>query len=324
MSNTPPLPFKIFLTYSVLLIFLLSSCGKEKIELLWEEQTSPTEVPLTSVYFTHPDTGHVTGGDSWYSGLYLSTNDGGASWQLDTLSNSKMYSLHFSPAGRGGVIGNNGYLFRKQSAQADWTFYRLNFWEVLTDVAVSDYNLAVAVGGEAFQHGRILRLEGNAILTQVDSFPNELSAVYISDEQTVHAAGYGIVLRSDDGAKTWTQLDIEGDFFRSIHFPSANVGYMVGSAGTIMKTTDAGQQWKKLRDGSKISVSNIPFQDVFFVDEDKGYIVGHDGVFWRTLNGGDDWQEVTSLPGADFNSVHVAGGQGYIVSEEGRIFRFTE
>ncbi len=322
---TTPLPFKSTLTYSLLsLLFLLSSCGKEKIELPWEEQTSPTTVPITSVFFTDANTGHATGGDTWYSGLYLSTTDGGVNWQVDTLSNSKMYSLHFSPSGEGGAVGNNAYLFRKQSPEDDWTFYRLSVWGVLTDIAVSDYNLAVAVGGEAFQHGRILRLEGNAILTQIDSFANEISTVYISDEQTVHAAGFGIVLRSDDAALTWTRLDIEGDFFRSIHFPSATVGYMVGSAGTIMKTDDAGQSWKKLRDGSKIKVSNIPFQDVFFVDENKGYIVGHGGVFWRTLNGGDEWQEVKSFPGADLNSVHVADGHGYIVSEEGRIFHFTD
>jgi len=312
--------------FSNLLFFLtctlIFSCGKEKVELTWEKQNANINTTLTSVYFTDANTGHIVGGDTWIKGYALSTTDGGANWTVDSLTNKRMNGISFKSNGQGHAVGIDGYFFKKESPLEDWLFYRLPRWEILADVCFNEEDEGVVVGGAAFQKGVAMRIQETTV-TQIDTFENELAAVCYSDRTTVHAVGYGIVLRSDNG-EPWERQNIEGDFFRAIDFPSPEVGYVVGSAGTIMKTTNGGSDWDKIRDGGKIRVSNKPFRDVFFLDEDKGYIVGEGGLFWITENGGDDWKVVKNFASDDLVSIHVIEGHGYVVSEQGNIFHFQE
>lgn len=317
----PHLNSRLSLFY-LLLILLAFSCGKEKIELTWEEQNVDFNKTLTAVYFTDVNTGFALGGDTWYNGYSLSTIDGGANWIVDSLTNKRVNALHFNSNGIGYAVGFDGQFFRKENPQEDWVFHRFSRWDILSGVCFNEEGEGVAVGGAAFQSGVAIRYQGDTVI-QIDTFENELAAVCYSDASTLHAVGYGIVLRSDNGGP-WERQNIEGDFFRAIHFPSPEVGYVVGSAGTIMKTTNGGLDWNKIRDGNKIRVSNKPFRDVFFVNEDHGYIVGEGGLFWLTDNGGDDWKEVKNFAGDDLLSVHAVDGHGYIVSQQGGIFHFQE
>ncbi len=309
------------LFYFICLLLAMSSCGKEKIDLVWEERMVNNTSPLTAVFFTNENTGHIIGGDTWYQGYYLSTTDGGDTWLVDSLTNKKMNGLQFLEDGYGVCVGIDGYLFRKETPEAPWNFLRLPRYDVLRDVAYKNRNEGMVVGGIAYGFGVIMRLDNNNV-TQIDTFENELAAICYSTDSTAHALGFGIVLRSDDSGQSWQRLDIDGDFFRAVDFPSPEVGYAVGSGGTILKTTDGGRKWDKIRKGEKIGVKNVPFRDLHFIDEVRGYLVGEDGTFWRTANGGDNWQVVDNFPGVDLLGVHIVGDQGWVVSEEGRLFWF--
>ena len=309
--------FSLFLGASFIL-----GCKKEKIELEWTELNSGTSSTLTSVYFTDLNNGHVVGGGTWYHGIYLQTTDGGENWQMDTLGNKQLFGIHFNQYQKGHVVGIDGYLFKKDTPQSPWNFKKLPNWNILRDVCFADDDNGVVVGGDALKFGVIMTLGENYIPIKVDTFDNELSAVCYSDETTIHAAGYGIILRSTDGGLNWEISETKGDFYRSIHFPTNNVGYIAGYSGSILKTTDAGHNWSKLIDGDKITVKNTPFRSVFFVDNNKGYLVGDQGTFWRTLDGGNKWQIIKNLPKVDLYDVFVIENTGYIVGENGRIFRF--
>lgn len=308
----------------ILLAILISSCEKkETIELPWEEQIVSVSTPLNAVFFTDENTGHIVGGENWIQGYYLSTDDAGETWAVDSLTNKRLFALQFLADGYGISVGIDGYLFRKDTPQDDWNFLRLPYWDILRDVAYIDRTEGIAVGGAGYSRGVILQIKNNTVVKR-DTFNNELAAVHYSDPLTVHVMGYGIVLRSTDGGLTWERSGVNGDFYRAIHFPSATIGYAVGSAGTILKTTDAGLNWKKLRDGSKARVSNVPFRDLYFVDTERGYLVGENGTFWRTTNGGGDWETVKGFPEVDLLGIYVVNGVGYLVSEEGRVFKFLE
>lgn len=75
-----------------------------------------------------------------------------------------------------------------------------------------------------------------------------------------------------------------------VQFLDSLVGYAAGDSGVIIKTTNAGQNWKVQNSGI-----NTPIYDLFFLNENVGW-----GVTWRltppygsdivkTLNGGDTW-----------------------------------
>src|SRR5213595_2048422 len=69
----------------------------------------------------------------------------------------------------------------------------------------------------------------------------------------------------------------------------SGVGFVVGDAGTIVKTTDAGMTWSPLTPGTTNAV-----HDVYFFDATQGVAVGERGRILRTTDGGAGWQRVTS------------------------------
>ena len=317
---------------NILLCFLLCfiggtsffNCKKEKIDVVWEELNSGTSENLSAVHFTDENTGHVIGGNIWFSGIYLQTRDAGMTWTADNFADKQLFGLHFNNKNIGHTVGIDGYLFGSaDESHEQWNFYRLPRWDILRDVAFNDKNEGVLVGGVAFAEGAITVVDSNYQVVHIDTFVNQLNAVSFSDDNTIHIAGYGIILRSVDGGTTWIENEVSGDFFQSISFPSPTIGYMVGYNGTILKTTDNGVTWKHLRRGDAITVSDQPFLAVHFADVDNGYIVGEKGLCWQTTDGGDNWKVVSGLPNFDFHDVHMRGGSVFIVGNNGRIVKFS-
>lgn len=327
-------PFSFFQTRSypfLSLFFLLFlgllffSCRQEKTDLLWTAQVSGVDLPLRSIHFIDDQKGYIVGGNGFATGVQLSTENAGQTWQLDTLTGEQISSLGFSLDGRGHNVGIKG-LFRSDDELSVWWFQGINIERPISpmnDIAFRSNNQGLIVGGAAFQDGYIMRLGMDYSLLSLDSFENEISAVTFSDDQTAHAVGYGMVLRSADGGLSWERNSVNSDFYRAVHFPSANVGYAVGYTGTILKTTDAGKSWEKLRNGDKIFVGDKPFRSVFFADEEKGFIVGDNGLFWLTSDGGEQWQEVRDFPDVDLHDVFFLNGNGYIVGDKGQVFHFV-
>src|ERR1043166_8906489 len=69
----------------------------------------------------------------------------------------------------------------------------------------------------------------------------------------------------------------------------SGVAFVVGDAGTIIKTTDAGMTWTPLKSGTTNAL-----YDVYFFDENQGVAVGERGRILRTTDGGAGWQRATS------------------------------
>jgi photosystem II stability/assembly factor-like uncharacterized protein len=82
----------------------------------------------------------------------------------------------------------------------------------------------------------------------------------------------------------WIQL-VSGTTNRldEIFFPVSDTGYVVGEAGTILKTTD-GNTWSPLSVGSTKNLN-----DVFFLDTQTGFVAGDSGLFAKTTDGGNNW-----------------------------------
>src|SRR5262245_25079056 len=93
------------------------------------------------------------------------------------------------------------------------------------------------------------------------------------------------------------------------HLLDAGVGYVVGDAGTILKTTDAGMTWAPLTSGTTNALYGV-----YFFDTGHGVAVGDQGLILRTTNGGNSWQTITSgvvdaLRSVSFNGLNgISGG----------------
>jgi photosystem II stability/assembly factor-like uncharacterized protein len=85
----------------------------------------------------------------------------------------------------------------------------------------------------------------------------------------------------------------------------SGVGFVVGDAGTIVKTTNAGMTWSPLTSGTTNAL-----HDVYFLDATQGVAVGEQGLILRTTDGGAGWQGVTSGVTDTLRSVSFSGVNG--------------
>lgn len=130
-----------------------------------------------------------------------------------------------------------------------------------------------------------------------------LNAILIA---TFYFFGYNNVANAQ-----WIQLNsgTTSDLY-SVCFTDANTGYAAGSAGTIIKTTDAGTNWTTLSTGigqfSRIS-------SIFFPDATTGYAVVSQKVY-KTVNAGATWSITGLLSSNSFMSCYfTSASTGYVV-----------
>jgi photosystem II stability/assembly factor-like uncharacterized protein len=110
--------------------------------------------------------------------------------------------------------------------------------------------------------------------------------------------------------------------------PTPSQTSFIVQSGALLKTTDGGQTWSKL----KGSLNNIELQKVFFIDDNTGYGIGSDGTgnystILKTSDGGASWIDLLelydenltkegsyiSLYFTDLNTGYVAGTNGIII-----------
>jgi photosystem II stability/assembly factor-like uncharacterized protein len=85
----------------------------------------------------------------------------------------------------------------------------------------------------------------------------------------------------------------------------SGIGFAVGDAGTILKTTDAGVTWSPLTSGTTNAL-----HDIYFFDATQGLTVGEQGLILRTTDGGAGWQGVASGVKDGLRAVSFSGVNG--------------
>lgn len=313
--------------YFILLLFgsfVISSCKKEQIELLTQEVDSHTSLPLFDVFFVNDSIGYSCGGDKYSIGIFLKTLDGGKTWSLpDSIIPKAAYAQYFFNAGEGFVGGFDTWL--AYTTDSGKTFSGQPSYELETqDIAFGDRLHGVRVNGSGYGNGKIISTnDGGASWKSADPLLNGLRCVTFSDMNTAFAGGYGVIYKSTDAGQTFFPLDIHGDFFVAVDFPSARVGYFAGFQGMILKTTDAGTSF------TKVMKENIPFakrehfEAIDFWDENNGFVAGYAGVMYQTTDGGEHWKKIKQFTDANLRDVHLfSPTSGVIVGDNGKIFLF--
>lgn len=127
----------------------------------------------------------------------------------------------------------------------------------------------------------------------------------------------------------WQNPMPNGNDLRGVQMLDENNIIVVGGAGLIMQTSNAGSFWTM-----KYNTANVhwKFNDVFFIDQVTGWAVGegdvHDDilVIAKTTDGGSSWlrQNVANVTHAIPISVFFANADtGYVAGEDGMFLRTT-
>ncbi len=308
----------------LLVILVFSACKKEEYTLIWSEADSPTDVRLTDVVFTDAMNGFACGGTRWRRGEFLQTNDGGTTWTSDSIYHNILNEVSIKDDNLM-LAGYLGSLLQYEQNTMSWNLVQMPEEVELHSIAYYDQNNFIAVGGGSFDIGVIYHFNNlnSPPDTSFTGINHEIQDVcYLAADEAI-AVGYGAVYKSYDSGKTWEAKPVQGEFFLTVNFPSPTIGYAAGFTGTIIKTTDGGETWKKLRNGNRLTTKREIFRDILFTTVDKGYLVGDDGVFWITDDGGKTWKTV-DMPEVRLNAISIEDGTGFIVGDEGRIFKFED
>ena len=128
------------------------------------------------------------------------------------------------------------------------------------------------------------------------------------------------ILTTKNGGSSWDNYLFAdtGVFLNTIYFSDALNGFIGGSEGKLLYTTDAGNSWIESILDSGI-ISGFPVVEIKFYNALTGFAAGGAfdiaGVIWNTTNGGRSWKSkiVGSEPVNDlyiFDSLNVLGVGG--------------
>lgn len=100
-----------------------------------------------------------------------------------------------------------------------------------------------------------------------------------------------------------------------VFFSSSNVGWVIGTNGTILHTVDAGEHWEKQDSGVKKDLNAITC-----INENDCWVVGRQGTILRTYNGGQQWENVSLKSSAGLNALNFSTAHtGWAVGDRGLV-----
>ena len=136
---------------------------------------------------------------------------------------------------------------------------------------------------------------------------------------------------SFDGGKTVTSNQFPGlwnditppsaflpdKFIHDSYFFNGHAGFLVGSDGNIIKTTDTGQNWESINSGV---VEQL--WDIKFINDKIGFVVGDFGRILKTEDGGETWRKTDSGTQENIYSIAFKNEHdGWVGTENG--LRYT-
>lgn len=225
----------------------------------WTRQNLGGPKFATRIRFADEQHGWAAGGEA----ILLYTTDGGNVWEMAFFPNPPYPSdtvdfqgLWLNDADTGWLVAGRfpegdtfafgqGYIVRTTDAGANWDLQRKDTLYDFYDVAFTDAQTGIVVGGE----DRSMR---------------------------------GVVLRTTDAGASWTEVTVpaEAKFLRSVKFIGDELGWACGRNGTIIHTTDAGLTWTR----QATSVDTTLF-DIDFADSLNGMVAGNSVVLITTNGG---------------------------------------
>lgn len=272
------------------------------------------------------------------AGRTVISTDGGSTWNtqllLDTFGNnisgSHVYDLYpiagstYNLCGQF-FAGNNQCIFRSHNNASGCYLTYINnngtnpklFWD-------SDFT-GGTIGYATGTHGRIVKTTDAGLTWTLQSTPTtaELYGIDFVNPSIGTAVGNLSIVHTTNGGITWTAQTTPW-YLRSVHFPTANVGYACGADGTygtIVKSTDGGATWNPLPI-CNLQV-NATFNEIWFTSQDTGYAVSG-AVIYKTVDGGQTWTFTVVNGAGNLRSIHfLDANNGFAVGENGTVFRTT-
>jgi len=144
---------------------------------------------------------------------------------------------------------------------------------------------------------------------------------FCSCEKVICLPGKGELPVIPPSISTWTAIPSPTtNTLLDVRFVNANLGFISGASGTLLKTTDGGATWNIMNTNVSTSLRSI-----CMLNASKGFAVGDLGVILKTTDGGVTWEKTTVAGTPTLNKVYfVDDNTGFIGGLAGTFFRTTD
>jgi len=253
-------------------------------------------------------------------GHVLLSDDQGSTWrQAKVPTRATLTGVWFHNAKLGWAVGHDEVVIRTEDGGENWELQHSapeNLWPLL-DVWFRDADYGIAVGA----YGRYLESRDGGRTWVERAFEPAPPAGGAAKPAAAAAADDEAYV--GDGGDSLTELSSEtsGLHLNAIVPIDGASLLMVGEAGALYRTDDAGESWRQLAS---------PYDGSFFgglaLTRDSLLAFGLRGNLWRSDDGGSSWRELSSgtlaiLSDAiklDYGTVIVVGNAGAVlVSRDG-------
>lgn len=278
--------FSVFLLISIFVVSVYAQDG-------WQLRRNSGSGDLISVFFTSSDTGWVAGDE----GYLAQTRDGGNSWTRRVLNTAaNINEIYFRNDDDGYLVAGRK-MFETSDGGNNWKESLIVDPAQFPDGIPEFLSIRFNSRNQGFIVGSVL------------------------DKQNDDVVIGSLLLRTVDGGKTWTRLDVptKVELFH-LDFDGKSHGWIVGDRGTILATTNNGSSWELQDSGTTEVLYNVDFRD-----ERDGYVVGTGGTILRTEDGGNVWVKIPSPVSSTLFRVDFSSDkEGWIVGARGTILRTND
>lgn len=279
----------------------------------WTKLTINTTVNLNGLSFVDENTGWVTGNSSGTGtsakNTVFATKDGGQNWMEQVLPGTArtMNSVAFTDQNNGWIVGNNGTIYHTTDGGDNWA---LQTNVDTTGMRASYVRKQMASGGNVSATAGFI---GNTTLNYIHA--RDANTLFI-------LANQGNVFKTTDGGATWKWQETKNlNALYGISFPRADVAYLCGANGAVLKT-DGNGYFEDVTNAS----NTRSFRDMYFVDENYGWAFGEHGYIFKTLNGGKYWGIEVDISVIEiiYSCQFLRPDLGYLVGNGGAIIKLED
>jgi photosystem II stability/assembly factor-like uncharacterized protein len=240
---------------------------------------------LSALHFVDKTTGYAVGGSPFDNkGLILKTEDEGDSWSQLISFEEHLYDVFFLDRDTGYVTGVGGIIYKTTDGGLDWDTLNSNTLANLYSIYFPFPRKGYAVG----IGGRITYTSdyGQSWDLIPSGTTQHLFHISFTDDKDfgIITGNNGVILKIIDSTYITSLSSGTSIPLYDADFLDNSRGYISGYNGTILRTSNAGEDWIK-----KTSGVNSPLTSVFYYNDTTAYACGDGGTILKTNDGGNFW-----------------------------------
>ena len=244
----------------------------------------------------------------------------------------KPFSIQFIDEKRGWIVGDRGLALKTTDGGINWQSV-----DVISKGALKDITFIGDQGWIVGENGLILHTSNRGkAWKKVDTLSGSflMGVSFINQSKGFSVGAGGVLLKTEDSGNSWNTVPFDWMALipeslvekgvislnlYDIFFFDKTRGWIVGDWGTVLYTSDGGDQWKLLHIGSYAH-----FFSVYFRNPSEGWVVGQNGLFLETRDGGSHWRHVPLNTEESLYRIDLKGDYGIIVGDHGTILKTND